>query len=81
MEEEYRIPVDDDTGLLIEDFNARVGKERGGIENVIEAFGEETKNCGENLINTQDIDGTSRVDNLIRNLHYRLYNMLRQKNN
>ena len=44
MEEEYRIPGDDDTGLLIGDFNARVGKERKGIENIIGTFGEETKN-------------------------------------
>ena len=51
MEEEYRIPDDDDTGLLIGHFNARVGKEREGIENIIGAFGEETKNSeGENLI-------------------------------
>ena len=44
MEEVYRIPDDDDTGLLIGDFIARVGKERKGIENIIGTFGEETKN-------------------------------------
>ena len=43
MGEEYRIQDDDDTGLLIGDFIATVGKEREGIENIIGAFGEERK--------------------------------------
>ena len=39
------------TNLLLGDFNARVGSERRGIENVIGPFGEETRNVeGENLI-------------------------------
>ena len=51
MEEEYRILDDDDTRLLNEDFNTRVGKEKEGIGNIIRAFGEETKNSeGENSI-------------------------------
>ena len=50
LEDNYD-PRQNHTTILIGDFNARVGKEREGIEGVIGPFGEETRNTeGENLI-------------------------------
>ncbi len=50
MEEEYKI-TEEETGVLMGDFNGRVGREREGIERTLGPFGEETRNQeGEKLI-------------------------------
>ncbi len=50
LEETYKL-TENETSLLLGDFNGRVGRKREGIENVIGHFGEETVNAeGQRLL-------------------------------